>query len=108
MLILYGFTVFVLPNLSFELGQEASLDIREEISKLRTNYDELYSTSEYNWKVWSKQFEGAGGILIEMESWDEFKEGLRQNVHVSLLMLDEENNVIWYRPSSTVVVYLNY
>jgi len=99
------FTIFILR---YQPTTEETFDILEEIAKLRTNYGEKYSVEEYDWKVWSKQFEASGGTLVEMENWDEFKESLRQNLYVDFLMLDEENKVIWYRPASAIVVYLHY
>ena len=102
-------TIFVL-RYQPSTTEETSFDIREEIAKLQSERPSWnqYSILEYDWKVWKKQWEASGGTLIKMDSWDEFKESLRQNSFVDLLMLDEENGVIWYKPTITAVVYLHY
>jgi len=99
---------------TFELGtkpsQEPMFNIQKAISNLnkgRSKYD-MYSISEYDWSVWTRQFKAGGGVLIEMDNWEQFKESLRQNRFVYLLMLDQDNKKIWYRTSSTHVVFLNY
>lgn len=92
------------------LNPKNKFDIHGKIAILNSGRSswEKYSVKEYDWRVWKKQWEASGGGLVKMDNWDDFKESLNQNPQVWLLMLDEGNKAIWYRPSSAIVVYLHY
>lgn len=102
-------SIFILYPITNQT-QEPEFDIHEEIATLNSERKSWmqYTLQEYDWKVWKKQWEASGGTLIRMDSWDDFKESLRQNSFIWLLMLDEENKVIWYKPTLTAAIYYRY
>jgi len=104
-----SFFIFIAPLLPLS-EEEPTFDIHDEIANLnaeRKSWDN-YHILEYDWLVWSRQFEATGSVFIEMYSWGEFQESLKQNSFVYVLMLDENHRVIWYRTSFSSGVYYNY
>lgn len=107
-----GFLVgVILTSLFFIYGfpiiqnNEPDINLQEEISKLRDEHGDSYSINEYDWSVWSQQWKESGGNEIKMNSWSDFKESLRQNAFVFLLMVDYEEQVVWFKPTSQNIVY---
>lgn len=84
-------------------NHESDINLLEEVSKLRDK--DGYSIREYDWSVWSQQWRESGGNQIKMKTWSEFKESLRQNPAVTLLMIDSEEQVVWFKPTSHNIVY---
>jgi len=106
-ILVVGYTPFS-PFSPFEGVWKEEIDIREEIGKLRTHYGGNYSIHEDDWVEWSRQMEDADGDFNKMGTWEEFSASLESR-DIAVLMLDEQNRVVWYNPPLTLnIVYLEY
>jgi hypothetical protein len=110
--VIIGFLIgVILTTLFFTFGlpimqnQEPELNLQEEVSKLRDKYGDPYSVREYDWSVWSQQWRESGGNQIKMKTWSDFTESLKQNPFVTLLMIDTEEEVVWFKSTSSDIVY---
>jgi hypothetical protein len=89
---------------------ESVFDIRQKIANLnadRQSWDKYYFLL-FDWDVWSQQWEASGGTLVRMSNWDDFVESLNQDKLVRTLMLDEVNQVVWYKRNYALAICLNY
>jgi flagellar basal body-associated protein FliL len=74
-------------------------DIYEQIERLNSEKDEhdKYVIETMDWNVLKKQADAVGIVSIEMGSWDEFKESLRQHeIFVRELSLDDMHGIVWF------------
>ena len=74
-------------------------DIYEQIERLNSEKDERdkYVIETMDWNVLKKQADAVGIVSIEMDSWDEFKESLRQHeIFVRELSLDDMQGIVWF------------
>ena len=67
-----------------------------------------YSIVNYDWSVWSRTFKDSGGILTKVNSWEEFKESIKQSVPLLAIELDEGNRVVWFKGAINHAVYYQY
>ena len=74
-------------------------DIYEQIERINSekDEDEKYLIETMDWNVLKKQADAVGIVSVEMDSWDEFKESLRQQgIFVRELGLDDQHGVVWF------------
>lgn len=97
------------PFSPFEGVWREEFNIREEIGKLRTQDGGNYSIHEHDWVERSRQIKDAGGSLIKIDTWEEFKANLEYH-NVTFLMLDEDKRVVWFTPPpfGNQIIYFEY
>ena len=98
LLIAVFMVVFLLqPSLLYK--NPPDFDIYEQIGLLNSEKDEndKYVIETMDWNVLKKQADAVGIVSIEMDSWNEFKESLRQHsIFVRELGLDDMYGVVWF------------
>ncbi|MCK4478388.1 hypothetical protein KAU88_07670 [Candidatus Bathyarchaeota archaeon] len=97
--------VALLVFFKFYSPSRASVDMRQQIKNELSNG---YSIREYDWGVWSKTARDSGLILTKMDSWEQFKESWKQNPYGIVIMLDEQNHVVWFKPYYNQAIYYQY
>jgi len=81
------------------------VNMREKLNEESPNG---YSIREQDWLVWSKIARDSGMILTRMDSWEQFKESCRQFPYTLVMMLDQENRVVWFKAYANQAVYYEY
>lgn len=94
-----------LPLLTNPQVTEPQVNMRQKIK------DELAfegSILEYDWVVWSKTAKDSGMVFTKMDTWEQFKESYRQSIGSFVIMLDQQNRVVWFKAYINHVIYYEY
>ncbi len=84
---------------------------RPEVNMRQKIKDELNfegSILERDWSVWSEIARDSGMIFTKMDTWEQFMESHRQGIGSIVIMLDEENRVVWYKAYVNHAIYYEY
>ena len=102
--ILIAVGLFVYFNYPF-FPSKPEIDMRQKIEEELPNG---YSIYEYDWIVWSKTARDSGLVLTKMDTWEQFEESYKQTPYVFVMMLDEKNRVVWFKPYVNHAIYYEY
>jgi hypothetical protein len=91
--------LYVFLQLGSSINKKPEFDIYMQIELLNSERDEneklVVETTE--WNVVKNQADAVGIVSIEMDSWNEFKESLRQHeASVSEIAVDYTIGIVWF------------
>jgi hypothetical protein len=97
LIIVLLFVFLQLPSLLYDKSSNFDIYLQIELLNSDKDEDEKYVIETADWNVIKNQADAVGIVSIEMNTWNEFKESLRQHeISVRELGVDDTQGIVWF------------
>ena len=113
-IVVVGIFVYWLVRENHPIKEEQpKIDIQKEIEILNNELELGFwniTITQGDWKVFKKQMDAIDATFVRMDTWNDFKESLKQNIWMfgQALMQDESRRVIWFVSLTDLIIYYQY